>query len=289
MEQKGYIMILFEDRAATVLYNILVNIPQNKFLLPLNICPIVPDTFIKAKKEFIFVDISLDNLCMNQTITMEKLKKDPSIDGILFVKTFGVYFNIEPFYKQIKEFNKNIFIIDDMCPSIQKFDCDITSSWSDLKLFSSGYSKFIDIGYGGYGFVDDSFKTIFEDNSQKKEFLEYKNTILETIPKMVQHKKELNEIYSKNIPKKYHLGNKYNNWRFSILLENKQEVLDEIFKIDGLFASSHYPQVDFDYVSNPIENTNSNMIHSKILNLFNDFRYDKEKAYKTIDIINKLI
>jgi dTDP-4-amino-4,6-dideoxygalactose transaminase len=226
---------------------------------------------------------------MNTTLAMQRLKEDNTIDGILFVKTFGIDFDIEPFYKKIKEFNKNIFIIDDMCPSIQRFDCDINSSWADLKLFSSGYSKFIDLGYAGYGFVDDSFKKIFEDKSQTKEFLEYKNTILQKIPKMIQHKKELNEIYSNNIPNQYHLGNQYSNWRFSIMVENKQQILDEIFSIDGLFASSHYPQVDFDYVKNPKKNTNSDKIHNKIINLFNDFRYDKEKAYKTIDIINKLI
>ena len=109
------------------------------------------------------------------------------------------------------------------------------------------------------------------------------------IPLMIKHKKELNLIYSNGIDKKYHLGRKFNNWRFSIIVDNKDEILDEIFKIDGLFASSHYPQVDYSYVNDPLQNTNTKLIHDKIINLFNDFRYDKEKAYKTIDIINKFI
>ena len=46
----------------------------------------------------------------------------------------------------------------------------------------------------------------------------------------------------------------FNNWRFSILVDNKEKILDDIFKIEGLFASSHYPQVDYNYSSNPIKN-----------------------------------
>ena len=71
------------------------------------------------------------------------------------------------------------------------------------------------------------------------------------------------------------------------MVDNKKEILDQIFKEEGLFASSHYPQVDYDYVHNPIQNSNTHKIHKSIINLFNDFRYTKEKAYETIDIINK--
>jgi dTDP-4-amino-4,6-dideoxygalactose transaminase len=283
-------MILYKDRAATVLYEVLKQIPQTKFLLPLNICPIVPDTFLKANKQFEFIDINLENLCMDQNIALQRLKKDSTIDGLLFVKTFGIEFDIEPFYKQVKEFNENIFIIDDMCPCIQSFSIDIKNSYADLALYSSGYSKFVDIGYGGYGFIkDNKFRNIFDGETNTKEFIEYKNEILKQIPLMKQHKKELNNLYKKGIDKKYHLGEKYNNWRFSILVNNKDEILKKIFETDELFASSHYPQIDFSYVQNPLQNTNTNQIHSQIINLFNDFRYDKTKAQQTIDIINRYI
>jgi len=281
-------MILFEDRASTVLYNVLKAIGNKKFLLPLNVCPIVPDTFIKANKEFEFCDINLETLCMDENIILEKIQQDDTIDGILFVKTFGIEFDVQPLFKKIKLINKDIFIIDDMCPCIQEFDYDIENSNADMTLFSSGYSKYVDIGYGGYGFVKyEIFKDIFNDKTKTKEFLEYKDEILERIPLMKQHKNELNKIYKDNIPKHLHLGDKFNNWRFSLLVENKDEILEDIFKIDGLFASSHYPQVDFNYTSNPIINSNVKKVHDKILNLFNDFRFTKDKAYKVVDIINK--
>jgi len=283
-------MILFEDRAATVLYNVLSKIKNKKFLLPLNVCPIVPNTFIKAKKEFEFCDINLDNLCMDEELVLNKIQNDNSIDGILFVKTFGIEFDIQPFYKKLKALNKDIFIIDDMCPCIQEFDYDIETSYANMALFSSGYSKYVDIGYGGYGFLKNcEFKDLLEDKCSSKEFLDYKDKVLTQIPLMKKQKMELNDIYKNNLPKELFLGEKFDNWRFSILVENKDEILEEIFKIDGLFASSHYPQIDYDYVSIPMQNSNAKKIHSKILNLFNDFRFTKEKAYQVTDIINKYI
>lgn len=283
-------MILFEDRAASVLYKVLTKIKNKKFILPLNICPIVPDTFLKANKEFEFCDISLDTLCMDENLILKKISNDNTIDGILFVKTFGIELNVDPLFKKIKSINKNIFIIDDMCPCMQEFDYDIEKSFSDMALFSSGYSKYIDLGYGGYGFLkDDNFKNVFDDKANTKEFLEYKYKILEQISVMIKHKIALNSIYIENIPKHLHLGEKFNNWRFSILVKNKDKILKEIFKIDGLFASSHYPQIDFEYSLNPIKDSNTKKIHDEILNLFNDFRFTQEKAYKIVDIINKYI
>jgi hypothetical protein len=141
-------MILFEQRAAKVLYKVLKRIPNKKFLLPLNVCPIVPDTFKKSKKEFEFIDINLQTLCMDEKLILKAINNDKTIDGILFVKTFGIDFNVQPLFKKIKKLNSSIFIVDDMCLSRPEFDYDIENSYADMTLFSSGYSKYVDIGYG---------------------------------------------------------------------------------------------------------------------------------------------
>jgi len=105
------------------------------------------------------------------------------------------------------------------------------------------------------------------------------------MPKIRKHKQELNDIYKNNLPKELFLGERFDNWRFSLLVDNKNEILRQIFKIDGLFASSHYPQVDFNYSKNPIIDSNTKKIHNKILNLFNDFRFTKEMAFEVVNII----
>lgn len=51
-------MIKVEKRASTVLYKFLIsNCRGYSFILPANVCPVVPLTFIKANIDFVFVDI----------------------------------------------------------------------------------------------------------------------------------------------------------------------------------------------------------------------------------------
>ena len=284
-------MILFRDRASTILYEFLKTLNKNtKFLLPLNICPVVPDTFLKANIKFEFIDININTLCMDECLVLNAIKKDSSIGGVLFVKTFGVESDSEIFFNKIKNYNSNIIIIDDQCPSIQNLNFNINESSASLALFSSGYSKYVDIGYGGFGFLKDSeFKNIFQDDSKCQVFLEYQIDIKNKIPLIKEHKEKLNSIYKNGIPNNFHLGDAFNNWRFSILIDNKDKLLEEIFKEEGLFASSHFQAIDREFLDNPVQSSNAHIISSRIVNLFNDFRFTEEKAIKTVEIVNKFI
>ena len=315
-------MILFEARASIILYNILTSLEKpKKFILPLNVCPIVPATFLKAKVEFEFIDISLETLCIDEKLLLNKVH-DKNIGGVLYVKTYGIELDTTQLFKDIKNINQNIFIIDDCCLQIPKFDYTLKESYADLALFSTGYSKYIDIGWGGFGFLNDDFSYKKNNLTFKEKDLEafthatqncidnnclldyqdnfwlgaselkfdnfqlYKNEILKKIEQMHQHKKNLNYIYDTNLPKEIQLGNQFSNWRFSILVKNKETLLKEIFQA-GLFASSHYKEIDYMYKDDTIKNSNVQKIHEQIINLFNDFRFDEEMAYKVVAIINK--
>jgi len=284
-------MILFRDRASTILYNVLMTLDKNiKFLLPLNICPVVPDTFIEAGIKFEFIDIDMNTLCMDKKLALEAIKNDKSIGGILFVKTYGVELNAEDFYQKLKSFNQNFFVIDDQCLSVPKFDFDINNSFASLALFSSGYSKYVDIGYGGFGFLKDrEFKERFQDDKSNKLFLDYKIEIEEKIPLMRDHKHKLNSIYQKGIPSNMHLGKVFEGWRFSILTDNRDDLLEAIFQEKGLFASSHYIPIDYKYTDVPAQSSNACEISSKVVNLFNDFRFTEEKAIDIVKVINNFV
>jgi len=284
-------MILFRDRAATVLFEVLATLEKNTtFLLPLNICPVVPDTFLKANLKFKFIDIDPNTLCMDQALALNAIKNDRSISGVLFVNTFGIEIDSEVFYRKIKSVNSAITIIDDQCLSVQNFDINIEKSSASLSLFSSGYSKYVDLGYGGFGFLKDKeFIKIFKDNSRDKDFLAYQIAVNAKIPLMKKHKARLNGIYKKGIPSYLHLGEAFESWRFSILIDNKEQLLEEILQEDELFASSHYAAIDYKYVDNPIQNSNAQIVGSRILNLFNDFRFTDEKAERVVKIINNFI
>jgi hypothetical protein len=83
-----------------------------------------------------------------------------------------------------------------------------------------------------------------------------------------------------------HLGREFENWRFSILVDDKDGLLKKIFQEDELFASSHYVPIDDKYVDNPSQGSNSHKVANRIVNLFNDFRFTKEMAIKVVQVIN---
>ena len=83
-----------------------------------------------------------------------------------------------------------------------------------------------------------------------------------------------------------HLGREFENWRFSILVDDKDVLLKKIFQEDKLFASGHYVPIDDKYVDNPIQDSNSHKVANRIVNLFNDFRFTEEMAIRVVEVIN---
>ena len=114
----------------------------------------------------------------------------------------------------------------------------------------------------------------------------YKNKILFKLPKISKHKKTINSLYIKNISREAQLSEDYHNWRFNILVNNKNELIKSIFK-KNLFVSNHYYPIS--KLINKGSCPNSDMIFNHIINLFNDKRYNKNMALSTIDIINNHI
>lgn len=311
--------IIFEARSSIILYNFLTKISQKKpFLLPSNICPIVLAIFFKAKFPFEIIDISLDTLEIDKTVILEKLKKTPNAySGMLWLRSYGVKNNNEDLFESIKNINSSFVIIDDRCLMKPKFDH--TFKHSDLIIYSTGYSKFIDYDWGGFGFINNkvysyhSKKLIFNNNhlselnksfkycmekgakydysdskwlggALKLDYGSYKNKILDDLPNISKHKKRINSLYLNNIPKQAQLPSNYHDWRFNILVNNKVQFLKTIFD-EKLFASNHYypitKLINYGYAPN------SEKLFNHVINLFNDKRYTESMAMDTINIVNK--
>lgn len=311
---------VFESRASMILYNFLVaNGNDKKFILPFNVCPIVPAVFLKAKQEFILLDINDYSLSIDQENVIELIKKHPNkYTGLLFLHPYGALLDIEHFYKEIKAIQPDFLLIDDRCLCRPTFEIEPTEA--DLVLYSTGYSKYIDLGWGGYAFINKErnysslnlkFNAINHDvlvaeftaclNQNKKfiykdsdwlggtklmDFLSYQKKVNSLLKKVDQHKKKLNKYYSENLPREYQLKEEYNNWRFNLLIPESTIILETIFN-EGLFASKHYQSLKS--VFGEGKGKNACRVHAKILNLFNDFRYNTEKAIKTTQIIKRFL
>ncbi|MFA6082400.1 MAG: hypothetical protein WC773_03245 [Patescibacteria group bacterium] len=310
---------VFEQRASTILFNLFRQLDHTKsVIVPANVCPIVAVTLMKAGQPFELVDINKETLCLDEEFTLHQIKKHPQkYAGVLFVHTYGNPHQPEPFFHYIKQIAPDILIIDDRCPGLPEFDLPPTAA--DAVIFSTGYAKYIELGFGGYGYIKPEVKyepkqlpfnehdhqALVEQERQAQETLapfsyhdsdwldttkpkisfdQYKLEIIAKIPEARLHQQKLNQIYAKNIPAKYQLGDEFSQWRFSILVPDKVKLLRMIFD-HGLFASSHYPSLNGIFGHGADQNAAK--LHSQVVNLFNNHRYTEDQAKLTCDVINK--
>ncbi|MFN8387275.1 MAG: hypothetical protein U0X92_12755 [Anaerolineales bacterium] len=137
-------------RASAILYNLLVSQKQTKpWLLPANICPIVPITFMKADVPFEFVDISPETLHMDLGQAEARIKKR-DVGGLLYAHTYGDESTPDDFFARAKSLNPEMLIVDDRCLCIPKIE---GKSSADVILFSTGYAKIVELEFGGYVFL----------------------------------------------------------------------------------------------------------------------------------------
>ena len=314
-------MIVYEKRASAILFNFLSSNRTSKtYLLPANVCPLVPLVFLKAGVNYEFVDINLKTLCIDENTALEKLKNCRNLyTGVFFVRTYGIEGAFEAFFNKIKQINRNIIIVDDKCLTMPDFTKHY-STIADVVLNSTGYAKCIDVNFGGYGFISEKYKYCAAkriaykpedmDNltekykkaleSRKKfkyidanwldngvptiSFSKYKTLVNREIPRIIKLKKKINDIYNKNLPRDIQLDSAFQNWRYNIIVPQKEKLLSKIFA-NKLFASTHYASLNGIFSNGYSENAEK--LHSMVVNLFNDRYFDEEKALQTARIVNE--
>lgn len=312
-------MMIYQARAAAVLYNFLLTHPTARpYLLPANVCWVVPLTFLKAGIPFEFVDISPQTLCLDMDSVLERTSQEPNcIGGVLFVHSYGAFVECEPFFREVKRLGPHVRVIDDRCAgmSIPQDDSD---SIADLTLFSTGYAKIVELKYGGFGVLGEDalyrqHVTPFEQDALTQIEAQCKHAIAEQSPFAYQdtawldtrpfnmdvqdyhnrismkrqtvmaHKQRLNEIYAANLPTEIQLPRRFQDWRFHILVPEKPTLLRSIFEAH-LFASSHYPSLVGIFAEGV--GRVANELASRIVNLFNDHYFDESQAYRVVEIVN---
>ena len=274
--------LLTANRAKKILYNFVkTNNISGKVLLPANICESVAKVLLYAGMDIHFVDIQVNNLCIDQ---LTVLQLAPSAAMLLFVHTYGVEDDFYEFFAQVKEVNPNIIIVDDKCLCLPDLNVDETPA--DIVLYSTGAKKMVELGGGAIGYIADQWE-YDEVEVEPNEYLNNDTWLLDTkqlyikMDAMISHKEKLNAIYREMLPVSIQLPAQYQHWRFNILTDKKYEILKALFA-EGLFASNHYQSHSLDC---PIANN----LHNYVVNLFNDQYYTKEQAIRTCEIINSII
>lgn len=174
------LQVAFENRAATVLFNIARSncAKEGVWLLPANVCPVVPLAFLAAGKKIEFIDVDAVNLCISESAVIERLAENGTafVEGIVYVRTYGTVLDVSGFFAQVKSVSPESLIIDDLCLTFPEFDLADTSTQSDACLYSTGYGKCVDLGFGGYALLRDgvSYHSNYHGNAgtSRKKFEE---------------------------------------------------------------------------------------------------------------------
>ena len=302
------------SRASTILYNVLINQKGRRtWLLPANICPIVPITFFKAGVPFEFVDISAETLHMDLGLAEVQIKKR-RVGGMLYAHTYGDVTTPHQFFEYAKSLDPDLVIIDDRCLCVPDFEGYPSA---DVILYSTGYAKIVDLGLGGYAFIknevpytparltfnerhfnqiEDAYKKAVQDrarytyhdcdwlntNEPLPEWYDYRRQIEDNLPVSLMQREQLNKIYSSALPLEIQLSQGFQMWRFNIRVGNKPRILKTIFDA-GLFASSHYaPLTGIMADGNAPE---ADRLADEVINLFNDHHFDSQKAGQICELI----
>lgn len=308
--------IVQAPRASAILYHLLVSQSDKRpWLLPANICPIVPITFLKAGVPFKFVDISATTLHMdlNQAEALVKMRK---FGGLLYAHTYGEASTPNEFFSAIKNSAPGLLVIDDRCLCVPDL-AFAPHNTADVQLYSTGYAKIAELNFGGYAFITDEVtyrpvqlpfdlqhheaieKSYKRAVSQRERFIyrdsdwletekvmppwsEYQQMIEVDLALSLKQRRLLNDMYSEMLPAEIQLPGSFQIWRFNILLKNKQTILDAIFSSD-LFASSHY--VSLAGIMNGGNAPHAESLANEVINLFNDHHFTLFQAEQTCNII----
>jgi hypothetical protein len=298
-------MIAFERRASVILYRLLQGHRSvGPFLLPANVCDVVPATFRAVGRAYRLVDIEPRGLGIDKEACLAAVAT-ASIAGLVFVHPFGAEDSAVPgFFAALRERQTDLLLIDDRCLCPPASD-PILVSGADATLYSTGYGKYLDLGGGGLGAIADGApytavepSTLTLDRpvetahgaSRADSCLldlappattreEHRSRIRAALPATTAHKRRLNAIYRSAIAAEHTLPDPSQQWRFNVLVEEPTALLASLFAA-GLFASRHYPPLAM-----PERYPVAAQLAGRIVNLFNDHHYDETMAARTAEIV----
>ena len=277
-------MTLFARRASAILYNLLrTRRDPRPFLLPANVCPIVPATFAEARQPVEFIDIAEPSLELDAAQCIDRLRAAPGgYSGVLFVHPYGSEHHPASFFAAVREVTSDILIIDDKCLCRPSFD--ITSG-ADVTLYSTGRAKYVDRGGGGFAHVADGIAC--DEATGGADWLElgppafdpdeYRQQVEAEARAMDEQKARLNAIYERELPPEICLPSSLQRWRFSIRVPESGRLIEAIFAA-GLFASRHFPAAAGSF---PV----AARLQAEIVNLFNDRYFDEQSALRITRIV----
>ena len=149
--------ILMGNRASTLIYHIARNLPQETLcLLPANVCYVVPMSLKLAGMRIEFVDIDPVTLSLPPDEVLRRIYRDTDpVTFLLHNRPYGARLSQDDdFLREIAVDRPNVVLVDDRCmcrPDLDAAEAELVPG-VDWTLYSTGYAKYCDLGFGGYAF-----------------------------------------------------------------------------------------------------------------------------------------
>ena len=313
------VKIVFEARASTILFNLAAETFRTgaRFLLPANVCPVVPLALLAAGRPFEFVDLDPESLCMDWTRLRERItaRNKPSVAAVLYARTYGIEGDAGALFRELKALDDKLLLIDDRCGGRPEPDSALADpQGANVVLYSTGYGKYVDLGFGGFAHMHDEVaycsrprpfehSHLRETTSLYKQHIDlasliypgawpapevswanYREAIVTQRAEADRHKAKLNAIYRDTVPGEAQLPTRFHQWRFQVRVSEKKALLQRIFEA-GLFASDHYFPASrlFGDDDAPVVDG----LHAEIVNLFNDSYADQSHAERVARLVGE--
>lgn len=312
-------------RAARLLHDALVRLRGDgrpgSIVLPANVCPIVPLTCWRAgfRTDFIDIDPASQGMTADRVAARLRDPRAPQASGVIFVHPYGRVSDdtLRGVADVLESAGEELFLIDDRCSLVPSLDRPEEAQSGDMILFSTGYAKRVDIGYGGFAWVppfigalglvedfdEEAFeraRAFFRDPTPRDKALaevpqewldsrpvdenQYVEQVLARRELALRHEQELRDIYMTQVPEDLHLGAEF-QWRFNLLVDNPRELIDAIFDA-GLFASAHYPSVA--QAVSGAQMPNAALSGQRLVNLFTSEPFTAEMAEQCAAIARRV-
>jgi dTDP-4-amino-4,6-dideoxygalactose transaminase len=147
-------------RASTILYHLACSRPTGVCLVPANVCPVVPLACLSAGWQLEMVDLDPETLCCDWPALEARVEGgSPPVTALVYVRTYGAMGDAGPLFQRLKALAPQLCIIDDRCVTRPETDLERPDmQGADVVLFSTGYAKYVDLGLGGFAFLDDTVR-----------------------------------------------------------------------------------------------------------------------------------
>jgi len=238
--------------------------------------------------------------------------------GVLFVRTYGHCGDFEPYFRNVKEVDGGLRVIDDRCLTRPCFSH--SGGVADLELYSTGYAKFVELGWGGWGVFREpweyqpvkmpfqmsaheelvtKFRKVLEEHSDfdcpetpwldtrdpEMPLDEFRHLVEERVVDSARQRERLNRAYAEKL-ENWAVPRECWDWRFTLLCNCQKDLIRTIFNA-GHFASTHYASIApmFGQGFAPV----ADECGKQAVNLFNDFRYDEDRACQLAILVRTVL